>query len=416
MFEPQDHPNDFLYPGGPPIPPYDVAGWTLAYQMNVKFDRLLDGFTGPFERVPGFDTPPVTGRVAGAARPAGWYFGPVQNDAFQAANRLIAAGFEVRRVPRASRAGGRAFAPGTFWVASAGAAGDSVRALARELGVDFTAASRPGNGARLRPLRVGLWDRYGGSIPSGWVRWIFDQFRFPYQVVYAPELDAGNLNAKYDVLVFVSDGIPESDRQGRGGFGGMPDASAVPAEYRAQLGNVSVAQTVPQLRTFLENGGTVVTIGGSAALARHLGLPVYDALVERAADGTEHHLPNEKFYIPGSILRAAVDTTRPVSYGVGSGGEIDVFYDNSPAFRLKSDAAAQGVRPLAWFASASPLRSGWAWGQSYLNGAVAAAEAKVGKGTLYLFAPEITFRAQPYGTFKWLFNGIYTPITPTTAM
>ena len=42
MFEPQDHPNDFQYPGGPPIPPYDNAGWTLAYQMGVKFDRVFD--------------------------------------------------------------------------------------------------------------------------------------------------------------------------------------------------------------------------------------------------------------------------------------------------------------------------------------------------------------------------------------
>ncbi|MBC7673105.1 MAG: hypothetical protein H7247_11845, partial [Polaromonas sp.] len=57
--------------------------------------------------------------------------------------------------------------------------------------------------------------------------------------------------------------------------------------------------------------------------------------------------------------------------------------------------------------NASPLRSGWAWGQGYLEGAVEAAEATIGKGKLYLFAPEITFRAQPHGTFKWLFNAIY---------
>ena len=51
MFEPQDHPNDFQYPGGPPIPPYDNAGWTLAYQMGVKFDRVLEDVDGPFEPV-----------------------------------------------------------------------------------------------------------------------------------------------------------------------------------------------------------------------------------------------------------------------------------------------------------------------------------------------------------------------------
>ena len=49
MFEPQDHPDDIPYPGGPPTRPYDNAGWTLAYQMGVRFDRILEGFDGPFE-------------------------------------------------------------------------------------------------------------------------------------------------------------------------------------------------------------------------------------------------------------------------------------------------------------------------------------------------------------------------------
>ena len=49
MFEPQDHPNVIPYPGAPPTPPYDNAGWTLAYQMGVEFDRVLEAFNGPFE-------------------------------------------------------------------------------------------------------------------------------------------------------------------------------------------------------------------------------------------------------------------------------------------------------------------------------------------------------------------------------
>ena len=56
MFEPQDHPDDIPYPGGAPRPPYDATGWTLAYQMGVKFDRMLDGFDGPFERIAGVIT------------------------------------------------------------------------------------------------------------------------------------------------------------------------------------------------------------------------------------------------------------------------------------------------------------------------------------------------------------------------
>ena len=83
-----------------------------------------------------------------------------------------------------------------------------------------------------------------------------------------------------------------------------------------------------------------------------------------------------------------------------------VFYDESPAFRLQPEAASKGVRPIAWYDSPTPLRSGWAWGQNYLEGGVAMAEAKYGQGTVYLFGPEITFRAQPAATFKLLFNAI----------
>jgi hypothetical protein len=65
-----------------------------------------------------------------------------------------------------------------------------------------------------------------------------------------------------------------------------------------------------------------------------------------------------------------------------------------------------GVKSVGWF-NAAPLRSGWAWGQSYLTNGIEFAQADIGKGKLYLFAPEVTFRAQPHGTFKLLFNGIY---------
>jgi hypothetical protein len=53
------------------------------------------------------------------------------------------------------------------------------------------------------------------------------------------------------------------------------------------------------------------------------------------------------------------------------------------------------------------LRSGWAWGQAYLKDGVAAFVANVGKGKLYAFGPEITFRGQAQGTFKLLFNQLY---------
>src|SRR5438132_8764811 len=52
MFEPQDHPDDIPYPGGAPRPPYDATGYNIAYSMGIVFDRVLEAFDGPFEKLP----------------------------------------------------------------------------------------------------------------------------------------------------------------------------------------------------------------------------------------------------------------------------------------------------------------------------------------------------------------------------
>jgi hypothetical protein len=179
----------------------------------------------------------------------------------------------------------------------------------------------------------------------------------------------------------------------------------VPAEFRGWLGNVTVDKTVPQLKSFLEQGGTVITIGGSTVLAHHLGLPVENHLLEHTANGESRELPREKYYIPGSLLEVRVDSTAPLAAGMPS--RAIVMFDNSPVFRLTPSATLAGIRPVAWFDSAAPLKSGWAWGEQYLEGGVAAATAQVGRGTLHLLGPEVLFRAQPHGTFKLVFNALY---------
>jgi hypothetical protein len=399
MFEPQDHPHDFQYPGGPPIPPYDNAGWTLAYQMGVAFDRLREGFDGPFEKLNGLQAPPPAPFTA--ATRGTYRIEARVNNAAMAVNRLLAAGEKVSAASAAGESG--------FYVAASPSATGILQKAARELGVRAgTVEDAPSGSTALRMPRIGLWDQYGGSMPSGWTRWILEQFEFPFEVVYPQTLDAGNLNAKYDVLIFVDGAIPERDvapgQAGGGFFGAQPAADSIPQEFRARLGRVTVAKTVPQLKAFLEQGGTILTIGSSTSLAYHLNLPIRNALVE-AEGGTFVPLSREKFYIPGSVLRVSVDTSHPLSRGMSA--QTDVFFDQSPVFELDADAALRGVRPVAWFDNAAPLRSGWAWGQHYLDGAVAVAEATVGKGRLVLFGPEILFRAQPHGTFKWLFNGLY---------
>jgi hypothetical protein len=404
MFEPQDHPNDFAYPGGPPIPPYDNAGWTLAYQMGLKFDRILDAFDGPFEKIPDL-VKPAPGKVTEAAGAVGYVVAHKQNDAFVAVNRLLKAGEEV--FFPADRKYQSADGTGVMFITARPSTAAVLQKAAADFGLNFAAVAQKPAGAmyKLVKPRIALWDQYGGSMPSGQVRWLLEQFEFDFDIIYPPALDAGNLKAKYDIILFPDGGIPESDRQAGGFGGGEPAAADIPAEYRDRLGRVTLAKTVPQLKQFAEAGGVIVAFGGSAVLGRHLGIPVSDHLVEIQQDGSERPLPGTKFYIPGSIMSAAVDNTNPLAFGFEK--NVDVFFDSSPVMELAPNATLAGVKPVAWFASKDTLRSGWAWGQHYLEGGTAIAEAALGKGKVMLIGPEITFRAQPHGTFKFLFNAIY---------
>lgn len=405
MFEPQDHPNDFQYPGGPPIAPYDAAGWTLAYQMGVQFDRQIEAFDGPFEKVAYGELQTAKGSIAPSAKAAGYLLNARANNAFAVANDLLKAGIDVFRTNDSVY---NNFNKGSFFIPASGKNKVAVEQAIVSLGVDaVTLAKRPTNLTKITPARIAIWDTYGGSMPSGWLRLIMEQYHFVADVIYAKDIDTGNLKTKYDVIVFVGGAIPSlTATAGRGGFGfGEPKADSIPEEYRNRLGRITAAKSIPQLKQFLEDGGNIITIGSSTNLAYHLNLPIKNALVE-TVNGVEKTLPGEKYYIPGSILKVSVDTTQLAAYGMPS--QADVYFDASPVFNILPEGQSKGtIKPLAWFASAQSLRSGWAWGQSYLNGGIAAFTAKVGKGNLYAFGPEITFRAQPYGTFKLLFNGLY---------
>jgi hypothetical protein len=397
MFEPQDHPNDLLFPGGPPRPPYDVTGYNLSYSMGVAFDRVLDGFEGPFEELRDVVSPPPAAFTR-APRGGAYLVRHDVNDAFVAVNRLLKAGTEVDLATAAFHAGSHDYQAGTFVVPAGDPSAAALARLAKEKGLPVDAvAARPAVPVRrLRPTRVGLWDQYGGSMPSGWTRWLLEQFEFPFEVVYPQALNAGNLKDRFDVLIFVDGGIPPSDPARVT----QPRPEDIPPAYRERLGSVTVTTTVPQLRRFVEQGGTLIAIGSSTSVAGHLGLPVADALAENGAP-----LPAEKFYIPGSLLEVRVDTAHPLAYGLPE--RVTVFFDESRAFRAAPDAVARGARTVAWFDGPAPLRSGWAWGQRYLDQAAAVVDAPLGRGRVVLFGPEIAWRAQPHGTFKFLFNAIY---------
>ena len=405
MFEPQDHPNDLQYPGGPPVAPYDVAGYTLAMQMGVEYDRILDAFDGPFQKVQG-SQPHIPGKITGAGRATGYLINHAINNAFIIQNRVFKAGGKVFWYRDALDVAGNKFQPGAIYIPDSSGIRPLLEKAATELGVNILAvAQRPAGVAQaIVQKRIGLWDQYGGSMSSGWLRFVFDQFEFPYEVVFAPTLDAGKLKDKYDVLVFPDGAIQRARAGSQAGRQVIADAD-LPMEYRGRQGRITPDITLPKLKEFANAGGTIVAMGSSSGLGEMLELGISNAMTEIAADGRVVPLPRDKYFVPGSILQVAIDNSQPLAYGMGNNANI--FFNNSPAYKLSAEAIAQGAKPVAWFNTANPLQSGWINGGAYLNGNFAVVDIPVGKGRLCLIGPEATFRAQPHGTFKLLFNGIY---------
>ena len=396
MFEPQDHPNDFQYPGGPPVRPYDAAGWTPAFTMGIQFDRIVESFDGPFETIPYGQVQMAKGKLQESSNAVDYSFSTKDNASYILLNDLLKAGISVAK--NADQ----------FYVSKTATVLPLLKKASDENGLIISAQEKNPVQAtfQVTSKRIALWDAYGGSIPAGWIRWIFEQYHFPFSLIYAKEIDASALKNKYDILVFVGGAIPSLKAEAPNAWDEKePKEEETPAEFLPMLGKISAAKSIPALKEFLEAGGDIVTIGSSANLTYHLQLPVRNALVEMV-NGKEKNLPGEKFYIPGSVMQIEIDNKQKENWGLEN--KADVYFSTSPVFKLQPSAISNGdVTPLAWYGSDKTLRSGWAFGQSYLQDGVAAFVAKVGKGHLYVYGPEITFRAQTHGSYKMLFNQLF---------
>jgi hypothetical protein len=382
MFEPQDHPNDFAYPGAAPTPPYDSAGYTPAFQMGIQFDRILDGVKGPFETLAD-EVPPPRGKVTDYATAVGFFLDTRMNDSFRAVNQLLKAGEQVRRLQEPFTTGGVTYPAGTFFVPRKNLTEKLVEQLAEDLGTSFTgiAEAPTTQVASIKPVRIALWDRKGGSMTSGWTRWLLERFDFPFKVVMNEDIQGGNLRENFDVLLLIEEAFI-------GGPGG------------------GKADLTPELKKFVEAGGTIVATGASTRVGKALGLPLVSHLAVKTDKGENDLLDRDKYYVPSSVLRVRVNNTHPLTWGMGE--YADVMFSNAPTYRFPAEAEGKekNLTRLAWFDTKTPLKSGWAWGQHYLEGGTTMLEAKVGKGRLALFGPHVLYRAQSHGTFKLVFNAI----------
>jgi hypothetical protein len=397
VLEPQRYPDLREYPEGPPELPYDAAGWTLPYQMDVRVIaassplgdearaalkpldapaadwKADEADRAPFDSVPGagFDTDPnAAGVVPAPAKAAG--AGPAlavdaaQNNAFRAVNQAWRAGGGVH-VDARGRYILTGVAPGTLaqWV--------------ERLALRAEWVAGP-SGPKLVKPRLALYRPWTASMDEGWTRWLLEMYGFDFSPLYNVEVQAGALRDRFDVIVL-------SDERARTITDGFQPGS-VPPRYEGGIGD----RGVRALDEFVRKGGTLVCLNNSALFA----IDAFRLPVRNVVAG----LTRQQFFAGGSIFEITPDVAHPVMAGLPDRAPVFVF--NSPAFATAP--GFEGTVLAKYRAAGSPLLSGYLLGEKYLNGAAAAVDARHGDGHVVLIGFKPQWRGQPFGSFKVLFN------------
>ena len=432
MLEKQIYPDLRYYPGGPPIPPYDVTAQTLGLLMGVDVAQIDEPVHADLELLPEI-TPPQSPMPE---RP-GWAYAvsPSSNAGFLAAARLQAAGVPVFRAAVGfDAADGSRLAPGTWLAPPTNEAARVLERTARDTGLVVTSADRAPevDGYRLKAsVRVGLW-RAANNMPAGWMKWLFEQYELPHQVVSSLDFDE-NLTERYDVII-----LPAGTTRGRIVDGLDPERYDESWRWAYGIGE----RGWEKLRRWVQNGGTLVALGSAVSAARDLlDLPIEPVLPEagsgrrvvsagvsaqppvsagevrqriRDAFRSPAQLattlrevvdPTAVFYCPGSLLKQEHNPNHPVGYGMPETWPVffrfDQAYRLTPSFDVTAEVVSRYPDDEAMTAS------GWLLGDELLRDQANVVSFEVGEGTVVTMGSQIAFRTQTRGTFKLLFNAIF---------
>ncbi len=367
---------------GIPLRPYDSATHTMHEFMGVRVDPVEENI-GDLKTLQ--TSVPLSGRVEEGGQ--GFVLDGRLNASFKAVNLLLKKGVPVLRVDAAQSG----LNPGDFLVTSGS---ESVfRTVAEETGVDFIAMkSLSVQGTHsVRPLRIGMYQRYwGGNMDEGWTRLVLENFSFSYTSLLDKDIKKGWLIRTHDVIILPNDttGMITGDQVMSYG-GPMP---AYPPEYTSGIGQEGVAS----LKEFVEQGGTLVTLGETCNFAiEKFGLSVINAM---------ENLDPKEFFCPGSTLNVTFDNQHPLAYGMPTQGFV--LYWASPAFAILPSQNNQRYQTIVRYKDKDLLQSGWLIGEEHLSDLAGMVDADYGKGHVVLIGFRTQNRSQTHGTFKLLFNAL----------
>jgi hypothetical protein len=242
---------------------------------------------------------------------------------------------------------------------------------------------------RLRPFKAGLYQNWGHNMTEGWLRFVFDEYKIPYETVHPKDVAKKGFAGKYDILVFA--GASESEIES-----GKPPkkrekwATPAPPEYSGGIGAAGEKLLVQMIKS----GKTLVFMEASCNYAiSKLKMPVTNIMEE-----------NSKVLCPGSYLRAEV---KPSPLTAGMDKSAAIFFRSTPTFETSLPRAADESRftPLV-FGERDLLISGWLAGEEQLARKSLLVDFRRGKGRIILIGPDVIHRTHGEGTYKIMFNSL----------
>ncbi|MFC1501879.1 M14 family zinc carboxypeptidase [bacterium] len=393
LLEPQTYPDLRESDEAAPIQPYDVAGWTLPYQMGVKTVKVTNSFDVDMLKVSdiSFKQPPLPSSPGYA-----YTLSHKENNSFIVTNRLLAKGAEVYWMSDESSKEDNSFAPGTIIIP---ARQSGITRLLREstsdlsLSVDRMRKAPKGQVYQLHPVRLGMYKPWMSSMHEGWSRWVLEQYEFLYKNILNEELRAGNLRSRYDVI-YIPDIWAEGILKGR-------EKGTTPPRFAEGIGDEGLVH----LKKFVEEGGFLITMDSSSdLLIGDFGLPVANTLKD---------MERKDFFCPGSILGMEYDIQHPVAYGMEK--ESMAFFARSPAFKIIPNFKVE-AKAVAKYPDKHILKSGFLLGEKKIASKASVVDIPVGKGHVILIGFDAINRAQAHVTFKLLFNAILWGGATTTQL
>jgi hypothetical protein len=362
--------------------PYDMAAWTLPVGMGVKTITVNEPFKALMD-------PVSLAQFQKIQFPEGLeeyiILDSRYNYSFLAAFELLGKGIKVYRNSSCPD-----FTLGSFMIRKNDAL-EILKSINTETPILLSSRKElPLQQFRLiRPFRVGLYQNWGHNMIEGWLRYVFDEYKIPYETVRPQDVAKKGFSSKFDIILFA--GASESEIES-----GKPPKKwekwATPAPPEFSGGIAEKGEKL--LKEMVKNGKTLIFMDESCNYAiNKFKMPVANIIED-----------NDKVTCPGSYLRVEVKNSELTA---GMEKTAAVFFRDTPTFETSLPKTANESRftPLV-FPDRDLLISGWLEGEIDLVRKSLLVDYRKDKGRIILIGPDIIHRTHSEGTYKIMFNSL----------